>query len=402
MESTAARPGRLIVALSGMTDEPQPRLNKRTPLQAARTPELDRLAVIGQLGLLDTCPSRFEPGSDICQMTLLGYDPATYYTGRAPLEALANGVDLGPHDLAFRCNLITAYDDEIADPRGGGLSDSESDVLYGALQDALRGDGIEIYPGRAGRALLVVHDLCEPKLSTTAPHKVGNGKLSSCLPRGRGSERLREAILRSREVLEGHDVNMTRRDLGENPANLMWLWGQGRAVRLPSFEERFGVRGAAIAACETARGLALAVGWNLIDVPGATGGPDTNYAGKAAAAIAALDDHPLVYLHVAALDTVSHTGSLQAKLKALEAIDRELIGPLHDGLIDRRNTRLAVVCTHGTAINSGHHLRAPTPFAVAGSGVQSAGRREFSEKAAQRSRVRVRRGASWLSALLAA
>lgn len=389
-----------IVLASGIADEPHPRLAGRTPLQAARTPNLDALARDGSAGLVTSCPRRLEPGSDVCAMTLLGYDPTVYYTGRAPLEALAAGITLGPLDQVFRTNLITTYDDRMSDPLGGQLEAGESAVLLALLNRELGGAGVEFVAGRGHRMLMVARDLCSFEMTTVAPHRIPGRPLRAYLPKGPGADRLIAMMYRSRELLEEHEINTTRRDLGENPANMIWLWGQGRLPSLPAFADRHGMAGAMISAIESVRGLARAIGWSLVEVAGATGQPGTNYRGKADAALAALETHDLVVVHLAAADGTSHAGNVQMKLKVIEALDREIVGPLREGLAARGAHRLAVLPDHATSLLSRAHLRAPVPFAVAGSGLPARGPAEFNEHTAARSRWKVKPGTGWIGQVL--
>lgn len=407
------------VIVSGLTDEPNPRLGGRTPLQAARTPHLDAMAGGGRLGQVVSCPPRFEPGSDVGTMTLLGYDPASYYTGRAPLEATAAGIALGPTDTVFRCNLVTCSDNRMADPTGGRITDREARVLIEDLNAELAGDGVEFVLGRRYRALLVARDICGNGVSTTPPHQIPGRPIGDYLPRGRGADRLIELIKASRRLLDAHEINETRRDLGENPANMIWLWGQGRPPQLPAFADRYRVDGAAISTVDTVRGLAMSIGWPLRDLPapaepapidsgavhmgltaGNGGKTDGDYAAIADAALDELADRDLVVVHVSGPDGSSHAGNIQRKLKTIEAIDRDLVGPLRETLAGLPRHRLAVLPDHGTSLLSRAHLRDPVPFVATGEGLRPAGAPEFSESAASKSRCRVKRGVQWMGKFL--
>ncbi len=389
-----------ILIGDGMADDPHARLSGRTPLEAARTPQMDALARDGLLGQVQTCPARFEPGSDVANMTICGYDPSTYHTGRAPIEALAAGIELGPDDLVFRCNLITTYDNLLADYSGGHISSKEARLLVALLQQELGGDGLEFHPGNSYRNLLVVRDAGDLRLKTTLPHEIPGQSIEAHLPQGDGAARFTELMFRSRELLEGHEVNTTRRDLGENPANMIWLWGQGRTPSLPSFQQQFGLRGAVISAVDVVKGLGIAMGWDVLDVPGMTGYIDTNYRGKAEAALTALQSYDLLYVHVEAPDEVSHEGELQKKIQAIEAIDRELLEPLRAGLEAIGEHRLALLPDHVASVTSRTHGRAPVPFAVAGSGLTPSRSEGFSESLAGRSKLKVKKGVQWMGLFL--
>ena len=387
------------VVVSGLADEPNPRLSGRTPLQAARTPALDAIASRGRIGLLSSCPARFEPGSGVGTMTILGYDPVSYYTGRAPLEAISAGIKLGPTDTVFRCNFVTCYDHRMIDPTAGRITDREVAVLAEVIRRELCGDGMELVMGNGYRALLVARDICG-QLTTTPPHKIVGRPIREYIPRGSGAERLTRLMARSREILEDHEVNTTRRDLGENPANMVWFWGQGRTPQLPTFAERHGLRGSAISTTGTVRGLSAAVGFELRDLPPGRGG-DPSYADAAEAALGDLDERDIVLVHVAGPDGSSHRGNIQSKLKTIEAIDRELVARLVEGMRERfPRHRIAVLPDHGTSLLTRGHLGSPVPFAAAGEGLLGNGATEFSEPAAARSRCRIKQGTRWMTSFL--
>ena len=276
----------VIIVPDGAADEPIEQFGGKTPLEAAQTPNMDRISTQGRQGLVRTIPVGFEPGSDIAQMNLLGYDPVTFYTGRAPIEAVARNIKLSANDWVFRCNLVTICDGKMEDHSAGHISTEEAGKLIKDLNDQLGGESFRFYAGVSYRHLLVFKGV-DFDVQTYPPHDYIGSAIEKILPRGKGAEMLIDLIARSQQLFENHEINRVRRDLGENPVSGVWLWGQGQAAYLESFNKRFGLKGAAITAVDLVRGLARLIGFNVIDVPGATGYFDTNYVGKAKAAIKA-------------------------------------------------------------------------------------------------------------------
>jgi 2,3-bisphosphoglycerate-independent phosphoglycerate mutase len=367
-----------IVIPDGAADEPQAALGGKTPLQAARTPEMDRIAREGVLGLSRNVPERFVPASDVATLSLFGYDPARYYTGRAPLEAAAMGLLLGPGDWAVRCNLITIDDGRMADFTAGHISNDEGRQLIAALQRELGRPGIEFHAGVSYRNLLI--DRGRPDdppfddtTLTTPPHDVPDQPAADHLPRGRGAELLRDLMLRGARVVQEHPVHRARQQAGKRPANAIWLWGQGRAPSLPSFSELHGLKGAILSAVDLVRGVGVLAGWDRVDVPGATGYLDTDYAAKGRYAVQALEDRDLVCVHVEAPDEASHEGRAAAKVEALERIDRDIVGPLRRALEAYGSWRILVSPDHSTLLRTRSHDRAPVPWAMAGTGLSGSG-----------------------------
>ncbi|MCX5670935.1 MAG: cofactor-independent phosphoglycerate mutase [Planctomycetota bacterium] len=316
-----------IIIPDGAADRPAKALVDRTPLEVARLPNMNRIAAEGRLGTVQTIPAGLAPGSDVAILSLLGYDPTKHYTGRAPLEAVARGIELGPDDWVFRCNFVTVADEEMMDYSAGHIRTPEAQVLIAALEDRFGSDSLRFYAGVGYRHLVVIKGE-RFDVRTTPPHDIMGQPIKRHLPKGKNARRLKELMDASREVLAEHPINNVRRDLGENPATQVWLWGEGRRPTLESFAERWHLRGAAITAVDLVRGIAKLVGWDVIEVEGATGYYDTNYAGKANAAIEALKDHDLAVVHVEAPDEAGHNGDAREKVKALEAIDREIVGPV--------------------------------------------------------------------------
>ncbi|WP_435022110.1 cofactor-independent phosphoglycerate mutase [Tundrisphaera sp. TA3] len=366
-----------IVIPDGAADEPLESLGGRTPLQAARTPEMDAIAREGVLGRSRNVPDRFLPGSDVATLSLFGYDPDAVFTGRAPLEAAAAGVELGPEDWAIRCNLMTIEDGRLSDFTAGHITSEEAAELIAALDKGLGGDGIEFRPGVSYRNLMIYRGAGRPApfgptTKTVPPHDHPDQPAAEYLPTGPGSDLLRDLIERGREIVENHPVNLARADLGKKPANAIWLWGQGKAPSLSKFADLHGLRGAIISAVDLVRGVGLLAGWDRIDVPGATGYLDTDYAAKGRYGVEALDRYDIVCVHIEAPDEASHEGRADAKVEALERIDREIVGPMRRA-IDSHGGRILVSPDHATLVRTKAHDRDWVPWAMAGAGLAASG-----------------------------
>jgi 2,3-bisphosphoglycerate-independent phosphoglycerate mutase len=384
-------PKYVIIVPDGAADEPLEQFEGRTPLEAARTPNMDRLSIEGRQGLVRTIPEGLEPGSDVAQMSLLGYDPLCYYSGRAPIEAAARGLRLGLDDWVFRCNLVTIADGRMADHSAGHISTEEAAGLIDELQRHISDERLSLHAGVSYRHLLVVRGV-DFDVRTYPPHDYIGKPVEKLLPRGKGADLLIQLMNQSQQLFAGHEINRVRQDLGENQVSSIWLWGQGKQARLESFRKRFGLQGAAITAVDLVRGLAKLVGFDLIDVPGATGFTDTNYAGKGAAAGAALEKYDLVFVHVEAPDEASHEKNPELKKTAIEQVDRHIVGPVRQALQRYGNWRLLVLPDHPTLVGNGAHDRTPVPFAMAGTGVEGVLQREFGETNAAQSGLRIEKG----------
>jgi 2,3-bisphosphoglycerate-independent phosphoglycerate mutase len=361
-----------IVIPDGAADRPCEALSGHTPFEVARLPNMSRIAAEGRLGTVQTVPPGMSPGSDVAILSLLGYNPAENYTGRAPLEAVARGIELGPDDWVFRCNLVTVADEEMVDYSAGHITTKEAELLIAALQERLGTDTLRFYAGIGYRHLVVVRGGTF-RVTTAAPHDIMGQAIRRHLPKGKNAAMLRKLMEASREILTEHQVNKVRQDLGENAATQIWLWGQGRRPALASFADRWGLRGAAITAVDLVRGIAMLIGWDVIEVQGATGYYDTNYAGKGRAAIEALMDHDLVVVHVEATDEAGHNADAREKVRALEAVDREVVGPILAALeASGGQWRILVSPDHETPIDLRTHDRQPVPFAMMGAGLAAA------------------------------
>ena len=386
-----------IIIPDGAADDPLAELGNRTPIEAADTPNMDWIAKNGRQGLARTVPEGFESGSDVATMSLLGYDPKAYHTGRAPLEAAAQHIPLSASDWVFRCNLVTVSDGIMKDHSAGGISNAEAQRLLGDLKTSLQrsGDaaGFEFYNGVSYRNLLVYRGHDDFEVTTKPPHEIPEEPAARYLPRGKGSETLRRIMDRSRELFAGHEINRTRISTGHNPATQVWLWGQGHAPNMPRFEERFGVAGGAmITGVDLLRGLAVLLGWDVLEVEGMTSFHDTNYAGQGHATAAALDRYDVVLSHVEAPDEASHQADWKTKVAAIEHIDRYVVGPVLEKLRTFPEWRVLVLPDHPTNIATRKHGYSPTCFCMAGTRVRSLVPAPYSERNAAASDLHIERG----------
>jgi 2,3-bisphosphoglycerate-independent phosphoglycerate mutase len=369
----------VIVIPDGAADERFAGLGNRTPLEAARLPEMDRVAREGQVGRSRNVPDRFLPASDVATLSLLGYDPELYYTGRAPLEAAAMGVELGPDDWAVRCNLMTIRDERLTDFTAGHITSDEGRSLIAAIQAALGHTNVEFRAGVSYRNLMIYRggpgtSLFTDETATDPPHDHPNEPVVEHLPRGPGSYLLRALMVAGDLVLASHPVNTARIKYGKPPANAIWLWGQGKAPKMPRFADLYRKRGAMISAVDLVRGVGVLAGWHRIDVPGATGYLDTDYAAKGRYGVRALEDHDIVCVHVEAPDEASHEGRADAKIEALERIDRDIVGPLCEALQSFKEWRILISPDHSTLLRTRAHDRAPVAWAMAGTGIVASGK----------------------------
>ena len=369
----------LIVIPDGAADEPFDGLRGKTPLQVASIPEMDRVAREGIVGRSRNVPDRFLPASDVATLSLFGYDPETYYTGRAPLEAAAMGIELGPDDWAIRCNLINIQDGNLTDFTAGHISSPEGQSLIESLHTHLGRPEIEFHAGVSYRNLMIYRGQGRSapfgeNTVTDPPHDHPDQPAVEHLPRGSGSDLLKDLMSRAVPFLADHPVNAARIMSGKRPANSIWLWGQGRAPSVPKFVDLHGLRGAIISAVDLVRGVGVLAGWTRIDVPGATGYLDTDYAAKGRAAIEALREYDLVCVHVEAPDEASHEGRADAKVEAIERIDRDIVGPVAEALRTYDRWRIMISPDHSTLLRTRAHDRTPVTWAMAGAGLSGSGK----------------------------
>ncbi|MGA2620852.1 MAG: cofactor-independent phosphoglycerate mutase [Thermoguttaceae bacterium] len=379
-----------IVIPDGSADEPQASLGGRTPLEAARLPAMDAVATAGVVGRANHTPAALPAGSDTANLSLLGYDPLTHFTGRAPLEAAAQGIELGRGDWALRCNLVTIEDQVMRDFTAGHISTPEATALLATLQEKLGTERLQFCPGISYRNLLLVRGAGSPApfstdTRTTPPHDLTDQLVLDGYPRGPGSRLLADLMCDAEALLAEHPVNVARRRLGKPPATHVWLWGQGSAIRLEPFVALYGVRGVMITAVDLLRGLAQLIGWQRIEVPGATGYTDTDYAAKGQYAVEALRRSDLVCVHVEATDEASHEGDAAAKIEALQQIDGKIVAPLLAALKSYPQWRILVTPDHPTPLRTKTHSHGDVPFAMAGTGIDPDAARQYDDPTAARS-----------------
>jgi 2,3-bisphosphoglycerate-independent phosphoglycerate mutase len=385
----------IVLVGDGMADVPVHALDGRTPLEAAKTPNMDTVARTGLIGRVKTIPQGMTPASDVANLSIMGYDCRKYYTGRGPLEAVNLGVRLDPGDVAFRCNLVTVVRDVMEDYSAGHISSDESHKLISYINERIGNEQISFYPGVGYRHLMVVKGGVEKglhELRCQAPHDILGKDINPHMPRGRNAEYIVALMQQSRTLLESHEINLVRVDLKENPATMIWLWGQGQNPAMPKFSERFGVSGGVISAVDLIKGLGRVAGLEVIVVPGATGYYDTDYLGKARAAVECLRSHDFVYVHVEAPDEAGHNGDLREKITAIERFDHLVVGTVLKEFASRKDWRVLVLPDHATPVTLRTHTAEPVLFAMCGEGIAASGAAGFSEKEAAASHVFVQEG----------
>jgi len=379
-----------IVIPDGCADEPQASLGGRTPLEAAHVPHMDAIAAAGVVGAASHVPASLPPGSDVANLSLFGYNPLEYFTGRAPLEAAAQGIELGASDWAIRCNLVTVEDQSMRDFTAGHISTEEATALLATAQEKLGSDRLTFFPGVSYRNLLVWRGADNPApfgndTRATPPHDLTDKSVLDDYPRGPGSDVLNQLMHDSVALFADHPVNVARRKAGKLPATNIWLWGLGRTPALKPFVQVYGRRGTMITAVDLLRGLAALVGWERIEVPGATGYLDTDYAAKGQYAIRAIPHTDIICVHVEATDEASHEGRVEAKIQALEEIDRHIVGPLHEALRKQGDYRILVTPDHPTPVRTKTHSHGAVPWTIAGTGVTPDAASTYSEVSAGKS-----------------
>ena len=421
----------VLIIPDGGADQPLAELGDRTPFEAAATPHLDALAAMGRLGTAATTPEGMPCGSDVCSMSLLGYDPRKYHKGRAPLEAAALGIPMTPADWIFRVNLVTVIDGKMQDHSAGQISSTESRRLLAEFAERFALDGVTLYPGVSYRNILVdrLGEMQElgrdwEELETTPPHDIPGQPIRKHLPvGGKDAKLLQQFIAESEVFLADHEINQTRREMGELPATHFWPWGQGQRPQMPPFAEmyarkNFRGRGAMITAVDLLAGIASFIGWDRLDVPGQTSYHDNDYAAAGQHAIAALRDYDIVCVHIEAPDEASHGADPATKVAAIEAIDRHVVGPIHEALQQDhavasdaagggtgggRGTgrsgagkaggwRMMVLPDHYTLVDTRKHDPTPVPFLMAGHKVPSLRPKPFNEPNAHASDLHITHG----------
>jgi 2,3-bisphosphoglycerate-independent phosphoglycerate mutase len=355
----------VVLIGDGMADEPLEELGGMTVLQKANTSNMDYLATYGRAGLAQTVPEGMHPGSDVANMSIVGYDPEKYYTGRSPLEAASMRVELEEDDVAFRCNLITIKDEMIADHSSGHITSEEAKELIESIDAELGNDKIRFYPGISYRHLMVGKKGLGAKTECVPPHDVIDESRHEHMPKGEDSELICELTEKSMKILGNHPVNIKRIEEGKNPGNSIWLWGQGYAPAYTPFGELYGLNGAIISAVDLVKGIGIYAGLDVIEVPGATGYLDTNYLGKAEYAIDALSDHDFVFVHVEAPDEAGHMGDMNAKIQAIEDFDGKVVGTVLKAAKEMdEDVTIMVLPDHPTPIALRTHTSNPIPVAI--------------------------------------
>ena len=358
----------VILQGDGMPDHKLPELGNKTPLETANTPNLDYIAKRAEtFGMAKTIPGGLPPGSDVGNLAVLGYDPTVYYTGRSPLEAASIGVELFPGDVTLRCNLVTlGKEDEntiMADYSAGHITTEEATELINAVKNELDEEGMIFHPGISYRHLLVWSG-GNKDVTTTPPHDISGKSIDPHIPAGAGSEKLINLIIKSREVLKDHPVNIKRIERGENPATSIWLWGEGTAPEMPTLEELYGITGSVISAVDLVKGIGHYAKMNVIDVPGATGYLDTNYEGKVDYAIESLNSCDLTMIHIESTDETGHVGKAELKVQAVEDFDKRVVGRVLEKIKAFKDYRILVMSDHPTPIDIRTHTSDPVPFAI--------------------------------------
>jgi len=395
----------VVIVGDGMADYPIDGLQGKTPLMVAKTPHMDWLAAHGEVGLVRTIPNGFNPGSEIANLSIFGYDPIHYYTGRGPLEAASLGVKLEPDDIAFRCNLITLQFQGakifMEDFSAGHITDEEARKIILDLNREIGTKDIRFYPGVSYRHLMVLKDGASKysnleKLELTPPHDITGKEISPFLPKvhGGSGDQILALMNESQRFLKDHPVNLAREEKGLNPANSIWLWGQGQSPQMITFKERFGIEGYVISAVHLLKGIGILAGLEVLDVPGATGYFDTNYDGKAQYALRGLKEKDFVYVHVEAPDEAGHMGDLRLKIEAIETFDEKIVGAILKGMSGFGKYKILVLPDHPTPLSVRTHTADPVPYVI----YSTEGRGEdvsiegFDEASARRSGIFIEKG----------
>jgi len=379
----------ILVIGDGMADYPIAELGNKTPLQTAYKPNMDTIATRGRNGLIKNVPDECTPGSDVAICSVLSYDPRIYCTGRGPLEAPSRNIHLGPNDTAYRCNIINEASDKIADYSAGHITTPEAAQLIDTIKTTLgKPNQIEFYPGLDYRHFLILRNFSHPdQIKTNPPHDITGSPTIQVMPKAtvpnaeKNATLLRDMITQSREILRNHPVNLARIDAGKRPGNLIWPWGGGKKPSIPPLKEKFGVKSAVISAVDLVKGIGTYAGMDVINVAGATGLYNTNYEGKADAALKALETNDLVFVHVEAPDEAGHVHDWQLKVKTIEDLDRRCLGRIMAGI--KEPCAIAVLPDHPTPVTCGTHTRDPVPFAITAPSLEPDGVSAFDEVSAR-------------------
>lgn len=386
----------IVMLCDGMADYPVNELNGKTPMMVADKINMDTLVKKSTVGIVKTVPDNMKPGSDVANLSAMGYDPESCYTGRSPLEAMSIGIDMADDDIAFRCNLVTLSDDEpyenktMVDYSSQEITTAEAAEIIKTINENLKDCEIEFYAGISYRHCMIWHK-GHNGLGLTPPHDISDKKITEYLPK---NKKLLSLMKKSYEILKDHPVNKERIKKGLNPANSIWLWGEGTRPAIPNFKEKFGLNGAAISAVDLIKGIGITSGLDVINVEGATGNITTNFANKGKAALKALlDGKDYVYIHVEAPDECGHRGEIENKIKSIELIDRDIIGPLTEGLKNAGvEFTILVMPDHPTPIVTKTHARDAVPFMIYRSNEPAQGVDTFDEESAKETGLYVPNG----------
>ncbi|MCQ9206961.1 MAG: cofactor-independent phosphoglycerate mutase [Omnitrophica bacterium] len=396
----------IVLVGDGMSGWPIEELNGRTTLESANRYYMDEITKRGRLGIATTIPKGMTPASDVANLSIIGYDPLKYYSGRGPLEAANIGVSLGEHDVAFRCNLVTEAQGKMVDYSAGHITTKEAVILIERLNSKLGNERIKFYHGINYRHLLIVkaksreEALLLSRIKCIAPHDITGEAISRNLPQGKERKFLTELMDKSGKILGECDINKVRIDLKENPANSIWLWGQGMKPSMPSFKELYGVSGSIISAVDLIKGIGKIIGLDVLEVPGATGYYDTNFQGKGEYALKSLKEKDFVFVHVEAPDEAGHNGDIREKISAIENFDRFVVGTIWKEFKHRSDFRIIVLPDHATPIAKKTHTRDPIPFVLCGEGIRPDGASVFTEKAARATGFRMGEGCLLMKRLI--
>jgi 2,3-bisphosphoglycerate-independent phosphoglycerate mutase len=379
----------VLIVGDGMSDYPILELGNKTLLQAAVKPYMDSIAAKGRSGLIKNVPDEMTPGSDAAICSVLGYDPRIYCTGRGPLEAPSRGIQLGPNDTAYRCNIITEENNAIADYSAGHITTEEATELIASIKKAFdKPNQIEFYAGLDYRHFLILRNFPNPEqIKCTPPHDARGVPVADVLPKAlvpeaeKNAQLLREMIAKSRDILPNHPVNIAREMCANRPGNLIWPWGGGKKPSMPTLKEKYGIKSAVISAVDLVKGIGTYAGMQIIKVEGATGLYDTNYEGKADAALEALKTNDLVFVHVEAPDEAGHVGDYKLKLKTIEDLDKRCLGRIMEGITEPY--AIAILPDHPTPVKTRTHSRDPVPFAIAAPSLKPDGVKCFDEFSAK-------------------
>ena len=370
----------VVLIGDGMSDYPLDELNGKTPLQVANKPNIDELTLNGRTGQLKTIPDNLNPGSDVANMGIFGYDPRKYYSGRGPLEAGSMGIEVSKDDIIFRCNLITEENGILDDFNAGHISSDEAAILIKDLNEYFQDKG-EFYSGVSYRHLFIRRDNELKDLKTFPPHDIFGKKIEDYINwDNKSSLAIKNIIKDSKKVLENHEVNKKRIDNNKKPANMIWLWGQGLKPNMPLFNDLYGIHGSTITAVDLIKGLGVFSGLNNIDVPGATGYFDTDYKAKGKYAVNALKDNDILFVHVESPDEAGHAGNIDEKIKAIEQIDEKILNPIVNNIASYGDYKIAILPDHATPIDIRTHTRDLVPLAIYSSCDESDDIKSYDEK----------------------